>query len=81
MHFQFTIRDRSLRVGELQNGEVGTGKVLTLLKGKGGRDTTSFGVVLTWVLEVLSIREGGYNTFYPVLKIFSKIFSEAVHDN
>ena len=58
----------------LQKG--GTGKVLAILKG----GTTSFGVVLTWVLVVLSItggghksyvstilKGGGHKQFYPVL--------------
>ena len=32
----------------------------------GGGGTTSFGVVLTQVLEVLTILEGGTNGFHPV---------------
>ena len=45
----------------------GAGKVLVILKGRGGgrgRGTTSFGVVSTQVLEGLTILEGGTKGFH-----------------
>ena len=56
----------SSEVLPLQKG--GTEKVLAILKvvGGGGGCTKSFRVVLTRVLEVLTILEGGTTAFHPL---------------
>ena len=41
----------------------GAGKVSAMLKGGGGGRTTSFGVVFTWLLEVLAILKGWCKRF------------------
>ena len=46
----------------------GAKTVLAMLKGGGGGGTTSFEVVLTRELEVLTIVMGGCKKFYPVLR-------------